>query len=81
MGLNTKKPIFGRKPIAGNVYKWQPSDNTFIKPAGVNLTSQTGCNATPYSHGDDFITTYVYDIYSLNGIMHHEAYVECGYVE
>jgi hypothetical protein len=73
------KPIFTLKTYGAQLYKWSPesSDKKVVK-----TQRPFYCNATANSQGQDWITTYVYDIVvSANGEQQKSAYVACGYVE
>ena len=82
MAQNRK--IFLQKSVGGLfLYKWSPN------PIEITKKTQTGrendrpfyCNATPGSQGQDWITTYVYNLEVVNSQQAHFAYVECDYVE
>lgn len=82
MGLN-KKQTFTRKPYNSRLYKWSPqsSDKRVKKPKGDN-NGKFYCNATAGSQGEDWITTYVYELtVDGNGFQHRYAYVACDYVQ
>lgn len=78
MGLKGK--IFIRKPADKYLYKWSPIP-TEKKINERNGNSKFFCNATPNSQGEDWVTTYVYELIIIKGIKRKEAYVECDYVE
>jgi len=75
----SKKKTLTRKPWTGYLYTWSPNvDNT------KNLKSAKRkyfCTATPFSNGEDWITTYTYDLVVINGEQKKLAYVECDYVK
>jgi hypothetical protein len=82
MNQNCKK-VFIRKTSGNQLYKWSPPCNNVTK-RGENsiLTAKPYfCTATSGSLGQDWITTFVYDIAVFNGQAQHLAYVECDYVE
>lgn len=76
-----KRKEFTRKPYSSFLYKWSP-DTSVSKNKTITETGLPEfCNATPFSQGEDWKTTYVYEYTIINGVPHHGAYVECGYVE
>ena len=66
------------------LYTWDPSsfDKRGRKDAGLGTAGKKYfCNATPYSQGEDWICTYVYNIsISPQGQQQRIAYVACDYV-
>lgn len=85
MGLRGDRPTFGRTPFQGSVYMWQPTtSNSDKRDSTRNIGASipnVGCTATAYSQGVDNNTTYVYDLYLVNGIGYRGAYVVCDYVQ
>jgi hypothetical protein len=82
MSLDKSKKIFGRNPTRGYVYQWQPQDDkTKLGKDVGKLKGNVGCDATPYSQGDDYITTYTYNVYLVGSVVHKLAYVACDYVK
>jgi hypothetical protein len=81
MGLGKK--IFIQKSYGNQIYKWSPQPNNFSNKAAQNRQTVKPffCNATAGSQGQDWITTYVYDLTVVNSEQRHDAYVECDYVE
>lgn len=78
MALNKNK-TYVRKPYDKNLYKWSPqTDDKKAKKIVSNNTYY--CNANPYTKGEDWIVTYVYELTSSDGIQHRYAYVACDYV-
>lgn len=79
MGLD-KNRTFVRKPYDKQLYKWSPQ--THDKKAK-KKTAETNffCTAKPFTNGEDFIVTYVYEQVYINGVEHRYAYVACNYVE
>lgn len=73
---------FIRKTSGYQLYKWSPLCNQVNKTgADGGLNSKPYfCSAISGSLGEDWITTYVYDIVVTNGVVKHLAYVECDYV-
>ncbi len=81
MSLKGKK-IFIQKSYGNQLYKWSPLPNNFSNKKDAGKTSKPFfCNATAGSQGEDWITTYVYDLVVVNSQQKHLAYVECDYVE
>jgi hypothetical protein len=80
MGLRKGK-TYVRKPYGNNqLYKWspQPTDKKINKSTG---NPKYFCNAKPNSQGEDWITTYSYEIIVEGGTQKRIAYVECDYVK
>ena len=74
------KKEFARKPYNSYLYKWQVVTD-IAKGGGPNGAGVPFCNATPFSQGEDFIVTYVYNReVDSSGIAHQYAYVACDYV-
>jgi hypothetical protein len=81
-----KLEFFNSKRFAGEIskfkvdqyvtYKWKKD-----KPVSLTPSGQGFCDALPYTNGQDFITTYVYDSSIQNGVEFRSAYVQCDYVE
>jgi hypothetical protein len=76
MALNKK--VFTLKSYGAELYTWSPipTDKKSIK-----AQKPFYCNATPNSQGQDWVTTYSYNLGVTNGVQEHLAYVECDYVE
>lgn len=81
MSLDKNRKSYGTKPNqVPHPYRWQPLNDVARKTKqGVILISE--CTAIPYSQGEDYTTTYVYDKVLVGGVLHKLAYVECDYVE
>jgi len=85
MSKNCKK-IFAQKSSVNGLYSWcRPVNSYNNKYTNANSNNSGGgesrfCNAVPYSQGQDWYVTYVYDIKVVNGQKEQSAYVECGYV-
>lgn len=83
MGLGKK--VFTLKTYGAQLYKWSPTPSDTNKRHNTNNSSNNQrpfyCDAIAGSQGQDWITTYVYDINVVNGQQQHLAYVECDYVE
>lgn len=73
-----RKNRYARKSY-GSVYRWSP-DRSIKKTGSVRNDFTLGCSAVPGSLGEDWDTSYVYDVEVIDGITHKIAYVECGYV-
>jgi hypothetical protein len=75
------KKVFVQKTYGAQLYKWSP-DTTVVKTSNNTLNKRPYyCTATPNSQGQDWITTFAYNIVVLNGEQQKIAYVECNYVE
>ncbi len=74
------KKEFSRKPYDKFLYKWSPDDDIKKNPNKIDGIRPYFCNAQPRSQGEDWITTYVYEIVNTNGKIKRIAYVECDYV-
>lgn len=76
------KPVFTRKngtQKGGRLYKWSPiQEDKKKKPT--TTSGNFYCNATPFSQGEDWITTFVYEIVVVDGVAKRIAYVACDYV-
>ena len=77
------KKVFVQKSVGGQLYKWSPQPNNFgKKPIGGNNNEKPFyCNAVAGSNGQDWITTYVYNLEVVNNEQAHFAYVECDYIQ
>jgi hypothetical protein len=73
------KKVFTLKTFGAKLYTWSPSEDigSQIKRA----KKPYYCDASPNSQGQDWVTTYVYNIAVVNGEQQRIAYVECDYVE
>ena len=82
---NKYNKIFVGKGYQAQMYKWSPGSQNLTKVNKNNHKNNGGkpfyCNATAGSQGQDWITTYVYDLTVVNSIQQHDAYVECDYVQ
>lgn len=89
MGLSPKSlGKYTLKTYNSPLYTWNPSSSD--KKAKNNQNQSTAgaggnkyyCTATPYSQGEDWISTYSYNIaVSSSGVQERIAYVECDYVQ
>ena len=81
-----QKKVFVGKGYLPQLYKWAPIPQTFT-PSRINAGKGGGnvkpyfCNAKAGSQGQDWITTYVYNIAVIDFQQQHLAYVECDYVQ
>jgi hypothetical protein len=72
------KKEFTLKTFGAKLYKWSPI------PTSKSITPnkrQYYCNAVAGSQGQDWITTYSYNMVVVDSIQQRLAYVECDYVE
>lgn len=68
-----------RKPWTGYLYTWTPNTDETKK---IQTTKRKHfCTAIPFSNGEDWITSYTYDLVVINGEQKRLAYVECDYVK
>jgi hypothetical protein len=76
------KPTFLQaKTYNSQVFVWSPgSDNKKVNPKNENKRPYF-CNATYRSQGQDWVTSWTYDLLVVNYIQERSAYVECGYAE
>lgn len=76
------KKVFIQKSYGNQLYKWSPSPISFDKKTQTGQISKPFfCDATAGSQGQDWVTTYVYNLTVVNSQQKHEAYVACDYVE
>lgn len=73
------KKVFTKKTYGSQLYKWSPLP--FEKNGNVSTEKPFYCTATAGSQGEDWISTYSFDITVINGLQGHLAYVACDYVE
>ena len=74
------KPTFTLKTYGAQLYKWSPETSTTKKT--VRAEKPFYCNATAGSQGQDWVTSYSYNIaVSPVGQQERLAYVACDYVE
>jgi len=72
------KKQFTLKTFGAKLYKWSPipvSKNIF------NNKRPYFCNATAGSQGQDWVTTYTYNLVVVGSTQKRLAYVACDYVE
>ena len=81
MGLNQeKRGCYTVKTYGSRLYTWCP-DKTINKAVSGRLVKKKYCTAVPYSQGEDWICTYVYQNTIVSGTLKRLAYVECDYVQ
>jgi hypothetical protein len=73
------KKTFFLKTTTQPAYKWSPLPNDFSKKPKEGKPYY--CSATAGSQGEDWISTYCYNITVINGVQSRSAYVACDYVE
>ncbi|TXG81754.1 MAG: hypothetical protein E6R13_05860 [Spirochaetes bacterium] len=79
--MGVEKRVFVRKSSGANLYKWSPSPNNVNKNNAIgNAKAPYFCSAIPNSQGEDWFTTYTYNLAVINGVAHRIAYVQCDYV-
>lgn len=78
--MSVGKKTFTLKTHGAKLYKWSPIpfDKSII---GKDNQRPFYCNATAGSQGQDWVTTYSYEIVVIDGLVAHLAYVACDYVE
>jgi hypothetical protein len=74
-----------KKSVNFELYNWCPPPNEYNKSLNGDrqnnkTTTNNFCTATPGSQGIDFISTYVYNVVTINGQSSRIAYVECNYM-
>ncbi len=76
------KKVFTIKSYGAQLYKWSPIQNDKIKSnnRGGNV-KPFFCTAIAGSQGQDWVTTYTYDLVVVDNQQEHKAYVSCDYVE
>jgi hypothetical protein len=72
--------VFLQKSVGGQLYKWSPQPNDFSKKKK-NDNAPFYCDAVAGSQGQDWITTYMYNLEVVNSQQAHFAYVECDYIQ
>jgi hypothetical protein len=81
MGLGPKKRgQYTLKTYQADLYTWSP-DTTINKANVGNKVIHNFCNATPFSQGEDWVCTYVYETEVDGAHQKRLAYVACDYVK
>jgi hypothetical protein len=81
MGLPARKRgQYTLKTYQAELYTWSPDTTVNKANVGRNVT-QNFCNATPFSQGEDWIVTYVYETEVEGAHQKRLAYVACDYVK
>lgn len=75
------KKTYTLKTYTPDLFIWTAPENIITDRRQNKTKKPYFCNATAGSQGQDWITTYVFDIKLLNNIQQHIAYVECDYVQ
>lgn len=79
------KAVFTRKSFQPEAYEWCPSPNIYAGPNKVALNNAGKqpffCTAVAGSQGQDWTSSYAYDLVVVNDQKERLAYVECGYSE
>jgi hypothetical protein len=76
------KQVFVRKngtQKGGDLYKWSPPCDE-RRGKKLDVSKKFYCSAIAGGQGEDWITTYSYEITVENGIQKRIAYVACDYV-
>jgi hypothetical protein len=76
-----KKKVFVLKMYGADLYRWSPLPTNYSKTKTRNKERPFFCNAYPNTQGQDWNTTYVYNVGILKFKQQRLAYVECDYVE
>jgi hypothetical protein len=76
-----KKKVFVLKMFGADLYRWSPIPTNITKKKQNYKVRPSFCSATPGSNGQDWNTTYVYNIRINKYRQERSAYVECDYVE
>jgi hypothetical protein len=75
------KKSFTLKTYGAKLYEWAPTSTNVSKNPQNSGGKPFFCTATPGSQGQDWTTSYVYDVAVVDSQQQHLAYVECGYCE
>ncbi len=85
MNKNACSRVFTQKGFGADLYTWSPQCNQKQNNNNNNNNRNSKpyfCNATPNSQGQDWVSTYSYNInVTPEGVQERNAYVECGYWE
>ena len=74
-----EKKVFTLKTYGAKLYKWSPIPFEYKRIP--SRKRPYFCNATPYSQGQDWISSYSFNIVVVNYKQERSAYVACDYVE
>lgn len=79
----TKNSTYQLKTYSSFVYGWSPEKPDYAKEQKTCVFEgvKKFCNAVPFSQGQDWFVTYVYNIEVSGEIPKRIAYVACDYVE
>ena len=81
----TKKVFSQSRPNGsgnnGAMYTWSPPPNDLTKKASGAPEKPFYCDAVGGSQGQDWVTTYVYELLVVNNERKRLAYVACDYVQ
>lgn len=75
------KKVFTLKSGGFDLYKWSPLPNDLTKKKTGASAAPYFCNATAGSQGQDWVSTYSYNMIVVNSQQQRIAYVECDYVQ
>ena len=75
-----KRGCYTIKTYNSRLYTWCP-DKTINKAVTGRVVKKKYCTAIPYSQGEDWICTYVYQNVIIADTLKRLAYVECDYVK
>ena len=76
--MSLGKKVFTQKTFGAELYKWSPIEND--RPKATHK-KPFYCDALAGSQGQDWVTTYSYNIAVVDGQQERLAYVACDYVE
>ena len=80
MGI-TKKVFAQSRPLGSAMYMWSPLPNDLTKKPSGNIQKPFYCDAVGGSQGQDWVSTYVYELLVINNETKRLAYVACDYVQ
>lgn len=72
--------VFMQRSASG-LYLWSPQPNDLTKQNDNNVQKPFFCDASAGSNGQDWITTFCYNLEVINYQQVKTAYTECGYAE
>ena len=84
--MKNKRGTYVVKQYDANLYTWSPERGVYNKHTTggnrqVQQQNKNFCNATGGSQGEDWFTTYDYNINITTGSIERIAYVACDYVQ